>query len=192
MLFRNWIINARIGKGNQRDFFPIRSSLRVLQNSLSFFRVYDKCLLYSVLWTEWGFRYLSAFFHCRKRWKVLRQTFFQSQPNDFSFGAENIFFVRMSSGHSPRVGWKCSWKRCGDALPRLVFTLFGSFHWPKKDWQIVLWILFYAYIPSFVFADAVPFRCVLWKAEVLDSWQIVHSPISENRIFPCASGLRNK
>ena len=122
----------------------------------------------------------------------LSQTKNQSQPNDFSFGAENIFFVRTSSGHSPRVGWKCSWKRCGDALPRLVFTLFGSFHWPKKDWQIVLWILFYAYIPSFVSADAVPFRCVLWKAEVLDGWQIVHSPISENRIFPCASGLRNK
>ena len=93
MLFRNWIINARIGKGNQRDFFPIRSSLRVLQNSLSFFRVYDKCLLYCVLWTEWGFRYLSAFFHCRKRWKVLRQTFFQSQPNDFSFSAKRFFVL---------------------------------------------------------------------------------------------------
>ena len=94
MLFRNWIINARIGKGNQRDFFPIRSSLRVLQNSLSFFRVYDKCLLYCVLWTEWGFRYLSAFFHCRKRWKVLRQTFFQSPLIDLPFGAERFIILR--------------------------------------------------------------------------------------------------
>ena len=117
MLFRNWIINARIGKGNQRDFFPIRSSLRVLQNSLSFFRVYDKCLLYSALWTEWGFRYLSAFFHCRKRWKVLRQTFFQSQPNDFPFcaklnetwleGTWNIFqFVNVRLWVSYYASWK--------------------------------------------------------------------------------------
>lgn len=101
MLFRNWIINARIGKGNQRDFFPIRSSLRVLQNSLSFFRVYDKCLLYCVLWTEWGFRYLSAFFHCRKRWKVLRQTFFQSQPNDFSFSAKRFFILSRTKWSLP-------------------------------------------------------------------------------------------
>lgn len=67
----------------------------------------------------------------------LSQMAFQSQPNDFSFGAENIFLSARRPDtllawveNVPETVWRCA--------SEARFTLFGSFHWPKKDWQIVL------------------------------------------------------
>ncbi len=57
----------------------------------------------------------------------------QSQPNDFSSGWKNIFFLRMAYWPVPQIRPKTSWRPFKIVPYRLVFSLIAPSCHPKKE-----------------------------------------------------------
>lgn len=71
----------------------------------------------------------------------LTQSTFQSQPNDFSFGAKNIFYLRRLRTHLLRPLGKNTWKRSRNMLLPTIFSLKGPRLQSKNGWQYVTLLL---------------------------------------------------
>ena len=68
---------------------------------------------------------------------LLRKRARQSQPNDFSLGWKNIFFVRMLCRRRAPVGGSFTWNQGGNVRPRHVFSLFDVILPTENEWQNV-------------------------------------------------------
>ena len=79
-------------------------------------------------------------------WSLLKILRNQAQPNNFSLGWKNIFFLRrMWRKHLPD-GVPTGRNRCGEVRKSPSFSLFGGRKLSKSGWHNERWILFGAYV----------------------------------------------
>lgn len=77
---------------------------------------------------------------------LLRKRARQSQPNDFSLGWKNIFFLRRMWKKHLSDGAPTGRKRCEEVRKSPSFSLFGGRKLSKSGWHNERWILFGAYV----------------------------------------------
>ena len=110
----------------------------------------------------------------------------QSQPNGFSFGWENIFFLRMLLRECPRMATESTWKRDKEMLFRRGFILFGVFWFVKAGCQNGMQIrLGLSRLWAFSVTFSIPLSR-MWQ-ENLMGCQIVFPSPCETRVFPGTS-----
>ena len=70
----------------------------------------------------------------------------QAQPNNFSLGWKNIFFLRRMWKKHLSDGAPTGRKRCEEVRKSPSFSLFGGRKLSKSGWHNERWILFGAYV----------------------------------------------